>query len=160
MDRIKLSETSNSKKAEIVSCLKLCEKLLGGPATIDRLFIVCLSFNFSDPINTFGSDGNAKLEKLLLNLRLLIKLQSNIDDLYDPEILYWHQSLLPFFMKQVIDQNSDQKKIVYVIDATADCANDLKRLEFFIMPKNFHILKFLTLSALFHLKQWNSLMIW
>lgn len=123
-----VGEPSNNSKFDVLSALQITGNLLHGPGSQDRLYLTCLSLNFSEPLSTFGQDFLAKLIQVMNNLKICTELQENIEKVCDTTFLFWHQNLLPIYLKQSIEQNIDQRKINYVIDSADDCLGSLKEI--------------------------------
>jgi hypothetical protein len=121
-----VGEPTNDTKFDVLSSLRLVENLLRGSGTKNRLNITCLALNFSDPLSTFGPDYLAKLQEVLKHLKTFSDLQEIVEDICYSTFLFWHQSLLPAYLKQISEQNNDQRRVSYVLSFTDDCIETLK----------------------------------
>lgn len=122
-------EAKKEKKFDLSSSLVLVEKLLYGTVTIDRLNAVSLALNLSEPVKSFGVDFLGRLLKLLDHMLILSRLRANLEKLVDPSFLFWNQNLLSAYLKQVLDNPLNLRKVHLLLDSSNDCLHDIKDLQ-------------------------------
>ena len=98
--------TYNERNIDILSALQLSEKCMFGPATKLRILITRLTLSIADPMKIFSIEHLDKLSKTLTNLETFIDLQNYLTKITDSSFIYWHQTILPNHLKQIIDLNS------------------------------------------------------
>lgn len=123
-----VGEPSNHSKFDVLSALQIAGSLLRGPGTKNRIDLSNLALNFTEPNATFGQDYLHKLTQVMKHLKICSELQENVEKVCDTTFLFWHQNLLPIYLKQSIEQNTDQSKISFVIESSNDCLDILKEL--------------------------------
>ncbi|CAO1421142.1 unnamed protein product [Diamesa serratosioi] len=131
------SELHKEKKVDILSSLMIAEKLLHGTVSINRMNVICLSLNLTEPVNTFNNESLLKLVKIVDNLIILSELQLNINVLCDSSFLFWHQNLLSVYFKQILDHPLNQRKVGFLLNSADECIQSENALKLDTIQK-FH----------------------
>lgn len=108
----KLLETKMSEKqVDILSALNICEKALYGPPTARRAYIARLALAAADPLKTFEIADMGSLDSHLKDLERIAKSMKLVEQMCDTTFLYWHQSVIPMHMKQIIASQSNSQQL-------------------------------------------------
>lgn len=126
----------NERNLDTLSALQIAEKCVYGPATKCRMLIASLALNFANPMRVLTPEHLQKLHKIFNRLILLSDLQSNIERLCDPSFMYWHQSILIVYLKQVIDIKGSQSltphafytSMKYLVQSADTCSKNFEEL--------------------------------
>lgn len=121
--------TYSEKSLDILSAMQVIEKCLFGAANRRRMIVTRLAVSATDPVHTFSADFLQKLERALSRLESIIGFQESLQAIAEPTFLYWHQSLLPIYLRQAMEQNVDHLKIGYLLSCVDDCGHTLQSLE-------------------------------
>lgn len=70
-----------------------------------------LAFSMSDPLRTFNTEHLQKIEKNISRLESIVHLQKTIIKMSESSFLYWHQSMIPVYLKNSMDQNVDLMRV-------------------------------------------------
>lgn len=85
-----------------------------------------LAFSMSDPLKTFNTEHLQKIEKNISRLETIVQLQSIINKMSDSSFLYWHQSMLPIYLKNCMEQNVDLMRLTVSVFGYFDFLKGLR----------------------------------
>jgi WASH complex subunit 7 len=117
-----VSTNYNERSIDVLSALQIAEKAFYGPGTVRRTQVFRLAIGLADPASTFSIDYQSKLQKILFRLDVIANLQAHVSKSCDSTFLYWHQSLLPIYLKSLLESNQDLQKVQYIVHSTTDCS--------------------------------------
>lgn len=99
------------KQVDILSALNICEKALYGPPTTRRAYVARLALAAAEPLKTFEIEEMANLDSHLKDLERVAKSMKLIEQMCDTTFLYWHQSVIPMHMKQILASQSNSQEM-------------------------------------------------
>lgn len=83
-----------------------------GPTTATRLQVTRLALSISDPLGVFSTEHLEILGDRLTKLEALLELEQILERSPDTTFVYWHQRILPIYMKHVMSgKNSGQMSV-------------------------------------------------
>lgn len=74
-----------------------------GPTTPTRLQVTRLALSISDPLGVFSTEHLEILGDRLTKLEALLELEENLNQSPDTTFVYWHQTILPIYLKHVMN---------------------------------------------------------
>lgn len=128
--RKKITLDKNNVKLDVISSLRIVERCLAGPPTNSRLIVINLAmdsanFNSQGHINEFYE----QFKKILRKLQILGKFQEDLKQVCDSSFIYWHQSLLSAYLKQVVEKKIDFESFEKILQAFNDSGKALDNLD-------------------------------
>lgn len=98
----------HDRNVDALAALRIAEKCMTGPPTKTRTLLTKLAVNATNLNNrTLPQDQWERFQLLMSRITILADFQSNIDDLCDTTFIYWHQSVLSAYLKQVVERKLD-----------------------------------------------------
>lgn len=98
------SSAYNERDIDLLSALQLSERCLLGPATAQRILIARLALSIADPTAIFSADQLDIVSDRLGRIEALLELDQQLRRQCDTTFVYWHQTILAGFVKQVQSQ--------------------------------------------------------
>lgn len=104
-----ISSKLREKGVDALSALKIAERCLHGPPGKVRILVAKLAFdvacNGSNKILT--SEQFERFRLLIQRIEMLSDFQEHVKKICDTSFLYWHQSILRAYLKQIVDKKLD-----------------------------------------------------
>lgn len=129
--RKKLSmDKNNDKKLDVISSLRIVERCLAGPPTKSRLIVINLAMDSAN----FNSQGLItefydRFKKTLRKLQILGEFQEDLKKVCDSSFIYWHQSLLSAYLKQVVEKKIDFESFEKILQAFNESGRAMDNLD-------------------------------
>ncbi|XP_055844136.1 WASH complex subunit 4 [Episyrphus balteatus] len=124
------STTMHDRNVDALAALKICEKCLQGPATRTRILVACLAVNATNSAGrTLPIDQYDRFTSIIHRIELLATFQENLKQLCDTSFIYWHQSLLSAYLKQIIEKKMDFNSFQFLVKSSNDCGRSLDMLK-------------------------------
>lgn len=112
-------ESSKDKKFDLISSLRLIEKLLYGTVSVDRINLIYYILDLTEPAKCFGTETFQRLRKYLNHMSLICQLNGNLNICCESSFLFWQKSLLVAYMKSMLDCSLDLQNM-FTIFKTID----------------------------------------
>ncbi|XP_054727038.1 WASH complex subunit 4 [Anastrepha obliqua] len=120
----------HNRNVDALAALRIAEKCMAGPPTKMRVFITKLAVNATNLNNrTLPQDQCERFQVLMSRILILADCQKNVDDLCDTTFIYWHQSVLSAYLKQVVERKLDFNSFQHILYAFNDCGKAFDMLE-------------------------------
>lgn len=124
------STTMHDKNVDALAALKICEKCLQGPATRTRILVASLAINATNSsARTLAIDQYERFTSIIHRIELLASFQENLKQLCDTSFIYWHQSLLSAYLKQIVEKKMDFHSFQFLVKSSNDCGRSLDMLK-------------------------------
>lgn len=122
-------DKNNEKKLDVISSLKIVERCLSGPPTNSRLTVTSLAMDSAN-FNSQGLIGEfyEKFQRVFKKLQILSQFQDDLKRVCDSSFLYWHQSLLSAYLKQVVEKKIDFESFEKILQAFNESGSALDSL--------------------------------
>lgn len=91
----------NERDIDLLSALQLSERCLLGPTTAQRILIARLALSIADPTTIFSVDQLEIVSDRMGRIEALLELRQHLRRQCDATFVYWHQTILAGFVKQV-----------------------------------------------------------
>uniref|UniRef100_A0A1I8PPY3 WASH complex subunit 4 n=1 Tax=Stomoxys calcitrans TaxID=35570 RepID=A0A1I8PPY3_STOCA len=117
-----LSSKLRDKGVDALSALKIAERCLYGPPSKVRILVAKLAFD----VACNGSNKLLSMEQferfrlLVQRIEMISDFQEHIKQICDTSFLYWHQSILKAYLKQIVDKKLDFHSFQYLIKASSE----------------------------------------
>lgn len=123
-------DKNNDKKLDVISSLRIVERCLAGPPTKSRFIVINLAMDSAN-FNSQGliNDFYEKFQKVLRKLQILGKFQEDLKKVCDSSFIYWHQSLLSAYLKQVVEKKIDFESFEKILQAFNESGIALDNLQ-------------------------------
>lgn len=123
-------DKNNDKKLDVISSLRIVERGLAGPPSNSRLIVVNLAMDSAN-FNSQGliSDFYEKFKKVLRKLQVLGQFQEDLKQVCDSSFIYWHQSLLSAYLKQVVEKKIDFESFEKILQAFNESGRAMDNLD-------------------------------
>uniref|UniRef100_W8BNL3 WASH complex subunit 7 n=1 Tax=Ceratitis capitata TaxID=7213 RepID=W8BNL3_CERCA len=116
----------HNRNVDALAALRIAEKCMTGPPTRTRTLLTKLAVNATNLNNrTLPQD---QWELLMSRVTILADFQTNMHDLCSTTFIYWHQSVLTAYLKQVVERKLDFNSFQYIVHAFNDCGKTLTDL--------------------------------
>lgn len=103
-----LASKLRDKSIDALAALKMAERCLHGPPSNVRLLVAKIAFDASHGKNKLLSIEQIERFRLLMQrIELITDFQYNTQQICDTSFLYWHQSLLKAYLRQIVDKKLD-----------------------------------------------------
>lgn len=102
----RLQPTASERDIDRLSALQLAERALFGPATAQRVLVARLALSVADPTAVFGAAELEVLSDRLGRLEGLLELRGVLARRGDTTFVYWHQTILAGYVRQVQQQQT------------------------------------------------------
>ncbi|XP_018798524.1 PREDICTED: WASH complex subunit 7 homolog [Bactrocera latifrons] len=125
----------HDRNVDALASLRIAEKCMTGPPTKTRTLLTKLAVNATNLNNrTLPQDQCERFQLLMSRITILADFHSNMNELCDTTFIYWHQSVLSAYLKQVVERKLDFNSFQYILHAFNDCDKafevlDLKELK-------------------------------
>lgn len=107
---------------DVLSAVNITEDLLYGPVTKQRLLLIRLTLStVADSSKLINTEQLTKLQILCNQMENLMDIQKFVDEedgVCSMKFLYWHQSMITIYLKQLYSQNQDVQRVKVI-----DCMN-------------------------------------
>lgn len=107
---------------DVLSAVNIAEDLLYGPVTKQRLLLIRLTLStVADSNKLISAEQLTKIQVLCDQMENLMDIQISVDGddgVCSMKFLYWHQSMLTIYLKQLYSQNQDVQRVKVI-----DCMN-------------------------------------
>ncbi|XP_075157033.1 strumpellin and WASH-interacting protein isoform X2 [Haematobia irritans] len=127
-----LSSKLRDKGVDALSALKIAERCLYGPPSKVRILVAKLAFDVAcnGSIKMLSVEHFERFRLLIQRIEMISDFQEHITQICDTSFLYWHQSILRAYLKQIIDKKLDFHSFQYLVQASSDCNDHLNVLNF------------------------------
>lgn len=96
------------KSVDALAALKITERCLHGPPSKVRILVAKLSFDASSAkYKILNAEQQERFRNLIKRIELITELQDSIKQMCDTTFLFWHQSILKAYLKQIVDKKLD-----------------------------------------------------
>lgn len=103
-----ISSKLRDKSVDAFAALKITERCLNGPPSIVRILVGKLAFDAaSAKYKILTTEQQERFRSLIKRIELITNLQDSIHEMCDSSFLFWHQSILKAYLKQIIDKKLD-----------------------------------------------------
>ncbi|XP_037817171.1 WASH complex subunit 4 [Lucilia sericata] len=124
-----ISSKLRDKSVDALAALKITERCLHGPPSKVRILVAKLAFDASSAkYKILSSEQQERFRNLIKRIELISDLQDNIHEMCDTSFLFWHQSILRAYLKQIVDKKLDFNSFQHLIQASTECGNTLNFL--------------------------------
>ncbi|KAM7347457.1 strumpellin and WASH-interacting protein [Cochliomyia hominivorax] len=125
-----ISSKLRDKCVDALAALKITERCLHGPPSKVRILVAKLSFDASSAkYKILSTEQQERFRLLLKRIELISELQDAIEEMSDTSFLFWHQSILRAYLKQIVDKKFDFNSFQYLIQSATECGNTLNFLK-------------------------------
>uniref|UniRef100_A0A1A9WID3 WASH complex subunit 4 n=1 Tax=Glossina brevipalpis TaxID=37001 RepID=A0A1A9WID3_9MUSC len=125
-----ISSKLAERGVDALAALKICERCLHGPPSKVRILVAKLAFDASCNVKnrSVTQEQQERFRSLMQRIEKMAEFQLHVQRIGDASFLYWHQSILQAYLKQVVDKKLDFQSFQYLISSADECVKTLKIL--------------------------------